>query len=90
VLKSDYGAEGDEVVLGVTLTQEEWEKTLSLLRPGRWVAQQRFTPERSEAGESVNHGVFVIAGEAAGVYLRASVGATDAGALSVPALVRPS
>ena len=90
VLKSDYGAEGDEVVLGVTLTQEEWEKSLALLRPGRWVAQQRFTPERAESGEAVNHGVFVIAGEAAGVYLRASVGPTDAGALSVPALVRPA
>ncbi|MFO0626560.1 MAG: glutathionylspermidine synthase family protein [Polyangiales bacterium] len=90
VLKSDYGAEGDEVVLGVTLPQEEWEKTLALLRPGRWVAQQRFTPERAASGESVNHGVFVIAGEAAGVYLRASVEPTDAGALSVPALVRPA
>jgi glutathionylspermidine synthase len=87
VLKSDYGAEGDEVVLGPLTTQDEWEKCLALARPGRWVAQRWFEVERSPAGEAVNYGVFLVAGEASGLYLRASAGATDASALSVPALV---
>jgi len=30
----------------------------------------------------VNHGVFLVAGQAAGLYARLSRGATDAGALS--------
>lgn len=87
VLKSDYGAEGDEVVLGPLTPQPEWEKCLSLARPGRWIAQRWFEAERSPEGEIVNHGVFVVAGEAAGLYLRASRGATHEDAISVPALV---
>ena len=55
---------------------------------GRWIAQRWFEVERDAAGEAVNYGVFLVAGEASGLYLRASSGPTDAGALSVPALVR--
>lgn len=88
VLKSDYGAEGEEVILGPTVTQAEWERCLTLARPGRWIAQRWFEVERDAAGEAVNYGVFLVAGEASGLYLRASSGPTDAGALSVPALVR--
>lgn len=87
VLKSDYGAEGDEVVLGPLVTQAEWERALALAADGRWVAQQWFEAERSPEGEAINHGVFVVAGEAAGLYLRAHRGATDVTALSVPCLV---
>lgn len=89
VLKSDYGAEGDEVVLGPQVTQEVWERCLRLARPGRWVAQRWFDAARDGAGEAINHGVFVVAGEAAGLYLRASLGGTDVTALSVPARVAP-
>jgi glutathionylspermidine synthase len=87
VLKSDYGAEGEEVVLGPSTPQPEWERSLALARPGRWVAQRFFEAERNARGETVNHGVFLVAGEAAGLYLRAHPGATDASAVSVPALV---
>ena len=87
VLKSDYGAEGDEVVLGRAVTQEEWERCLSLARPGRWIAQRYFEAERDEGGETINYGVYIVAGEAAGLYLRAQPGATDVHALSVPVLV---
>ena len=37
-----------------------------------------------------NYGVFVIAGEAAGLYLRTHRGKTDASACSVPVFVEPS
>lgn len=87
VLKSDYGAEGDEVVIGPAVTQEEWEQCLALARPGRWIAQRYFEAEQGDGGETVNYGVFVVAGEAAGLYVRAQPGATDVHALSVPVLV---
>lgn len=89
VLKSDFGAEGDEVVIGRAVTQEEWERCLALARPGRWIAQRYFEAEQGDGGETVNYGVFVVAGEAAGLYVRAQPGATDVHALSVPVLVAP-
>jgi len=89
VLKSDYGAEGDEVVIGRAVTQAEWERCLALARPGRWIAQRYFEAERGDGGETVNYGVFVVAGEAAGLYVRAQPGVTDVHALSVPVLVGP-
>ncbi len=84
VLKSDYGAEGDEVVVGKWATAEAWNDTLRLARPGRWIAQRYFEAEANAAGEIVNHGVFVVAGEAAGIYGRVQAGATDERAFSVP------
>ena len=88
VLKSDYGAEGDEVIVGRHVTPELWAASLAHARPGRWIAQRFFeaTPI-DEAGSIVNHGVFVVAGEACGIYGRVQVGPTDEGALSVAVLI---
>lgn len=83
VLKSDYGAEGDEVVIGRVATDEAWNATLQLARPGRWIAQRFFEAEANDRGEVVNHGIFVVAGEAAGIYGRVQAGATDERAFSV-------
>ncbi len=88
VLKSDYGAEGDEVVIGRVATVEAWDATLRLARPGRWIAQRFFEAEANAEGEIVNHGVYVVAGEAAGIYGRVQAGATDERAFSVPVGVR--
>lgn len=89
VLKSDYGAEGDEVVLGRHTTDEEWRACIAHARPGRWIAQRYFEAERAGTdGSTVNHGVFLVAGEACGLYGRIQAGATDDRALSVPVLVR--
>jgi hypothetical protein len=82
VLKSDYGAEGDEVIIGKLTTPEIWQKSLLHARPGRWIVQRFF-----EAQDDVNYGVFVVAGEAAGFYARIQSGATDDRALSAPVLV---
>ncbi|WNG46064.1 glutathionylspermidine synthase family protein [Archangium minus] len=89
VLKSDYGAEGDEVLVGRLTPQQEWNAALVHAVPGRWVAQRYFAAEESAGGETINHGVYVIAGEAAGLYIRVQRGATDTSALSVPVLVTP-
>ncbi|HYO64491.1 MAG TPA: glutathionylspermidine synthase family protein [Archangium sp.] len=89
VLKSDYGAEGDEVLVGRFTPQQEWNAALVHAVPGRWVAQRYFAAEETAGGETINHGVYVIAGEAAGLYTRAQQGATDTRALSTPVLVTP-
>jgi hypothetical protein len=89
VLKSDYGAEGDEVIVGRLAPKAEWNAALVHAVPGRWVAQRYFEAELTAAGEAVNHGVYVIAGEASGLYARVQRGATDTRALSAPVLVLP-
>ena len=87
VLKSDYGAEGDEVIIGKLVTPEEWQLSLRTARKGRWILQRYFEAKRTDRGETVNYGVVLIAGEAAGLYARASTGATDDRSLSVPVLI---
>lgn len=87
VLKSDYGAEGDEVIVGRLATGEEWEAALAHARKGRWIAQRYFEAVLDEKGRSVNLGVFLVAGAPAGLYGRAQHGATDVHALSVPVML---
>jgi glutathionylspermidine synthase len=94
VLKSDYGAEGDEVIIGRETDEATWAASLVHARPGRWVAQRWFEalPDArpGAAGQPLNYGVFVIGGEACGIYVRRQAGATDDRAVSVPVLVRPA
>ncbi|MDF2698284.1 MAG: hypothetical protein K0S65_6667 [Labilithrix sp.] len=88
VLKSDYGAEGDEVIVGRHVTDEIWKASLAHARPGRWIAQRFFQAKTIDDGPSiVNHGVFLIAGEACGLYARIQAGPTDDRALSAPVLI---
>lgn len=87
VLKSDYGAEGDEVVVGRRVTDEIWRASLAHARPGHWVAQRYFAAQRASNGEIVNYGIYLVAGEASGIYARVQDGPTDERALSVPVLV---
>lgn len=88
VIKSDYGAEGDEVIIGKETTDEIWKTSLAHARPGRWIAQRYFQAKTiDDVGSIVNHGVFLIAGQACGLYARIQVGSTDDRALSAPVLV---
>ena len=71
VIKSDYGCEGDEVVIGANVPTGVWKDSLEMAVPGRWIAQRRFCPRPQEDGISaVNHGVFLVGGQAAGLYAR--------------------
>jgi glutathionylspermidine synthase len=88
VLKSDYGCEGDEVIIGKLTTPEVWRASVRLAIPGRWIAQRYFETATDADGKTVNHGVYVVAGQAAGHYARVHEGATDIAALSAPVLVR--
>ena len=69
------------------MTDEIWQKTITHARPGRWIAQRFFDANKDARGAIVNHGVFLVAGEAAGLYARVQIGATDERALSAPVLV---
>ena len=88
VLKSDFGAEGDEVVVGRHVTEEIWRASLAHARTGRWIAQRYFAAHLNERNEAINYGVYLVAGEAAGIYARVQVGPTDDLAVSAPALIR--
>jgi glutathionylspermidine synthase len=83
VLKSDYGCEGEETIVGRAASQADWEASLAYARPGRFIAQRNFAPRRDDDGCEHNLGVYLIAGAACGLYARRSHGPTDAGALSM-------
>lgn len=95
VLKSDYGAEGEEVIIGRLTDDKTWTESLAHARPGRWIAQRYFDAlgDGSGSGTSsapLNYGVFLIGGQTSGLYVRRQAGATDDHAVSVPVLVRAS
>jgi hypothetical protein len=87
VMKSDYGAEGDEVILGRAVTDEVWRASIAHARTGRWIAQRYFAAQLTARGETINHGVYLVAGQAAGIYARIQTGPTDDHAVSAPTLV---
>jgi len=89
VLKSDYGCEGDEVLVGRETPPDLWADWLAHALPHRWIAQRHFDSRRDPGGRVANHGVFLIAGRAAGVYTRLSARATDVSALSAPTVIAP-
>jgi glutathionylspermidine synthase len=89
VLKSDYGCEGDEVVIGRHCTEDEWRRSIELAVPGHWIAQRRFTPRIERAPLDANFGVYGIAGTPVGCFARLQRGHTDYSALTVPVLVKP-
>ncbi|MFP4378832.1 MAG: glutathionylspermidine synthase family protein, partial [Spirochaetales bacterium] len=62
VLKSDYGAEGEEVILGRLTPEREWKQSLQLATSGHWIAQRYFEATRDTDGHNVNYGVFLVAG----------------------------
>jgi len=87
VLKSDYGAEGEEVIIGRHSSEEQFRRCLEQARPGRWIAQRYFAALENEQRESVNYGVYLVAGSASGLYARVQAGPTDVYALSAPILI---
>ncbi|MBL8737444.1 MAG: glutathionylspermidine synthase family protein [Planctomycetes bacterium] len=88
VLKSDYGCEGDEVVLGPHVDQATWEDALAHAIPHRWIAQRWFDSEPAADGCVQNHGVYLVGGEPAGLLLRRHApGTTDGNAVIAPVLL---
>lgn len=87
VLKSDYGCEGDEVILGIETSEEIWRASLEQAAPKRWVVQAYFRSDRDPSGAETNHGVYLLGGQAAGFFTRIQPGVTDTHALCAATLV---
>jgi hypothetical protein len=84
VLKSDFGCEGDEVVVGAEVDEGLWSTAVRQAVPGRWIAQERFCPCRDDHGAAVNYGVYLIGGKSSGLFCRIQTTATDRRAISAP------
>jgi glutathionylspermidine synthase len=93
VLKATYSNTGDEVHLGGEMSFEDWSRLLRRAKrdPHGWVAQRRFetlTLESAVGPVKPCVGVFVIAGRAAGAYVRLSrTQVTNAYALEAPLFI---
>jgi glutathionylspermidine synthase len=74
VLKSDFGCEGDEVLVGANVAPDVWEHALDHALPGMWVVQRFFdiAPLRGpdEREWLPNLGVYLVAGRSAGLLVR--------------------
>jgi glutathionylspermidine synthase len=90
VLKSDYGCEGEEVVIGAETTAGVWSDVLADALPRRWIAQRRFEPLVDHKQRAVNYGVYLVGGRAAGLFSRVQSGGTDRRATCAPTLVKVS
>jgi glutathionylspermidine synthase len=88
VLKSDYGCEGEEVVIGAEVSADEWQRALDDALPERWIVQRRFVPCAGRGGETANYGVYLVGGRAAGLFTRLQAGCTDRAAVCAPTVVR--
>jgi glutathionylspermidine synthase len=88
VLKSDYGCEGDEVIIGRSVSDPIWRESLEKVIASRWIVQRYFEAETDAALAIANYGVYLLGGRTAGIYTRISTSATDVTALSVPTFVR--
>lgn len=88
VLKSDYGCEGNEVLIGKECTQEQWDYAIARAMPRHWIVQELFQT-REQGAPEINLGVYTICGSVAGIYSRLSAGATRTSAISVPTLIEP-
>ena len=55
-----------------------------------WFSQNDAFDALIEEGGIINYGIYLVAGEACGIYTRLQAGPTDGSALSVPLLVRAS
>ena len=87
VVKSDYGCEGAEVIIGAAVDENAWNDVLRHAKPGRFIAQRHFRARVGADGRSVNYGVYLVGGEAAGFFSRLDRGATDYYAVTAATLV---
>jgi len=77
VMKSDYGCEGSEVIIGPLTKDEIWEESLEKAIPEHWVLQKYFDAKKYKENYIPNYGVYLMAGTASGIFTRLSPGGTD-------------
>ncbi len=75
VLKSDYGCEGDEVIIGNDVSEEIWNASLQKVSPNRWIVQRYFDAIKDD--RNTNYGIYLVKGRASGIFTRVAKRATD-------------
>lgn len=96
VLKSDFGCEAEEVVIGRDQLDATWHEEVAAVVSGRWVAQRAFAADtiRHPSGrvDVPNYGVYLIGGQPAGIYVRLAPAhqATGHGAVVATPLIEES
>jgi hypothetical protein len=88
-LKSDYGCEGDEVIIGRAVSEDIWRQSLEQAIPERWVLQRFFDARPTKDDLIPNYGVYLVGGRAAGIYTRFAPAQTDYRALSAATFLCP-
>ncbi|MDX2127445.1 MAG: glutathionylspermidine synthase family protein [Chloroherpetonaceae bacterium] len=88
VLKSVYGCEGAEVIIGKNVTDEIWQETLEKLIPRYWIAQKFFESSTIHSQYPVaNFGVYLCGGISSGIFTRLSPSSTDFSAKTAPTYI---
>ena len=89
VLKSDFGCEGEEVVVGANVSADHWRRSLKLAIPDRWVVQEFFEIQPLADGALPNIGLYTVAGKSAGLYGRVNKAQkiTDMNAVVLPVVI---
>ncbi len=75
VLKSDYGCEGEEVIIGNEVSEEIWNASLQNANPNRWIVQRYFDAIKDD--RNTNYGIYLVRGRASGIFTRVAKRATD-------------
>ena len=88
VLKSNYGCEGDSVIVGHFAKPNDWQLALTTSIPRHWVAQRYFEIAPLADGLLPNYGAYLMGGEAVGFYTRLSAKSTDYTSVTVPTFVQ--
>jgi glutathionylspermidine synthase len=89
VLKPDYGCEGNDVIIGKFATDEIWKASLEQAIAHRWILQKFFEAVPTEQNFIPNYGVYLLGGEAAGIFTRLSIQETNYSALTAPTFITP-
>jgi glutathionylspermidine synthase len=90
VLKSDYGCEGAEVVVGPMVSDDIWTRSLEAAIADRWIIQRYFDADRVRGNMIPNYGLYLLGGRASGIFTRLSPGATDYGSVTAPTFLEPT
>jgi hypothetical protein len=88
VLKSNYGCEGDSVIVGHFAKPTDWQLALTTAIAPHWVAQRYFEIAPLADGLFPNFGAYLIGGEASGFYTRLSAKSTDYTSVTAPTFVQ--
>jgi glutathionylspermidine synthase len=84
VLKSIYGCEGVDTVVGMFNSDDEWKLGLEAINPNEWIVQEYYQFGQDDTEKYTNYGVYSVGRKPSGMYVRKSVNSTDNTSMVVP------